>query len=351
MTFPVVVLGGPRSVRVDWREPGPVGPGQVRVRTLLSGISAGTELAQYRGLSPHLALRWDPALRLFGDAADDGSYPMESWGYEEVGEVVELGPGVREPRAGAIVWGSWGHRGEAVLDAGEAACRQLPPGQPAVAGAFARIGAIALNAVFDAGVLLGEWVAVFGQGVVGLLVTQLVRLSGGRVIAVDLVDRRLALARQLGAEHALRGGEGDVGRRIKELTGGRGADVSIEVSGACPALADAIRATAYGSRVVAAGFYQGGAGSLYLGREFHHNRVEVRSSQTSGVRPDIQHRWDRLRLERTVVAQAAQGRLQLEPLVSHRVPVERAAQAFAMLDTAGDGPVQVLLEFRAGRSG
>ncbi|MBO0708626.1 MAG: zinc-binding dehydrogenase [Candidatus Dormibacteraeota bacterium] len=334
-------------MRVDYRRSMPVGPDQVRVRTLLSGISAGTELTQYRGTSPLLTMRWDPVRRLFEDDSGVAPYPLETWGYEEVGAVVEVGRAVSEPAVGDVVWGSWGHRGEAVLEAGEAAPRRLEPGQTPLAGAFARMGAIALNAVFDAEVLLGEWVAVFGQGVVGLLVTQLATQSGARVIAVDLSQHRLALARRLGAEHVLAASEEDVAVRIKDLTGGRGADVAIEVSGAHAALAQAIRAIAYGSRVVAAGAYQGGAEALFLGREFHHNRVELRCSQTQGIRAGIQHRWDRLRIEQTVVALAAAGRLQLEPLVSHRLPVERAPEAYAMLDAGSEAAIQVLLEFSA----
>jgi 2-desacetyl-2-hydroxyethyl bacteriochlorophyllide A dehydrogenase len=345
MTYPVVVLESPRSVRVEQRPSTPPGPGQVRLRTLISGISAGTELAQYRGLSPHLSMHWDPVLRVFHENVGEASYPVETWGYEEVGEVVELGQGVSNPPPGALVWGSWGHRGEAVLDADEAASRQLLGNQPPLAGAFARIGAIALNAVFDAEVLLGEWVAVFGQGVVGLLVLQLVGLSGGHVIAVDLADNRLAIARRLGAAHALHAGGRDLAIRIKELTRGRGVDTSIEVSGTYQALVEAIRATAYNSRVVAAGFYQGGAEAVFLGREFHHNRIDIRSSQASAVRPEIKHRWDRLRLEKTIVDLAASGRVQLEPLVSHRLPVERAADAYAMLDAGSESAVQVLLDF------
>jgi threonine dehydrogenase-like Zn-dependent dehydrogenase len=211
-------------------------------------------------------------------------------------------------------------------------------------GVFARIGAIALNAVLDADVHAGETVAVFGQGVPGLLATQLVSLHGGRVIAVDAIPRRLELARALGATHAL-DARGGVAEQIRELTGGRGADVSVEISGRYEALADAIRATAYNARVVAAGFYQGEATALRLGEEFHHNRITVASSQISGVSPRLGGRWDRERLERAVMQLAAEGRLSLEPLVTHVVPAEDAADAFRLVDEHPEEVVQVVLEF------
>ena len=132
---------------------------------------------------------------------------------------------------------------------------------------------------------------------------------------------------------------------IKELTEGRGADVSIELSGYYAALHEAIRATAYASRVVVAGFPQGGGDALRLGEEFHHNRIELVSSQISNVAPRLAHRWSVPRLERTVVGLAAEGRLRLEPLVSHVLPAEQAADAFRLLDERPEEAVQVVLDF------
>ena len=135
--------------------------------------------------------------------------------------------------------------------------------------------AIALNAVLDADIHVGETVAVFGQGVPGLLCAQLAARNGGDVAVVDGIRRRLELAQRLGARHAIDFTAERPAEAIKALTGGRGADVSIEISGAAAALNEAVRATAYSSRVVASGFIQGGADALLLGEEFHHNRIEL----------------------------------------------------------------------------
>jgi 2-desacetyl-2-hydroxyethyl bacteriochlorophyllide A dehydrogenase len=323
----VVTFAAPREVVVRDEPDVPLRDGDVRVETLYSGISAGTELTQYRGSNPHLAKRWDAARRLFVDGDADEPYPL-AVGYEEVGRVVE--GGALAP--GTLVWGAWGHRSDATV-AGARACEcVLPEGLPPIAAVFARIGAIALNAVLDADVHVGETVAVFGQGVPGLIATQFVSLNGGRVIAVDALPCRLELARAFGAAHALD-------------ARGRGADVSIEISGRYEALAEAIRATAYGARVVAAGFYQGEGTALRLGEEFHHNRIQIVSSQISGVPPRLAGRWDRTRLEQTVMRLAAAGRLALEPLVTHVVAAEDAADAFRLLDERPEDAVQVVLEF------
>jgi 2-desacetyl-2-hydroxyethyl bacteriochlorophyllide A dehydrogenase len=341
-----LTVEAPGRIGRDYHEPQPLGPHEVRIATLYSGISAGTEMTAFFGSNPFLNRRWDPQARIFVDDDTSWTYPMPAMGYEEVGRVVELGSAVTKVRLGQVVWGTWRHRSEHVAPEDWAAARLLPEAVDPRLGIFSQIGAIALNAVLDAGIRLGEVVAVFGQGVPGLMVTQLARLNGGTVIAVDRLASRLDHARALGAAHALNAAEGDVAARIKSLTGGRGADVSIEISGAWPALHEAIRSTAYNSRVVACGFFQGEGQGLRLGEEFHHNRINLVCSQISGVNPGLDHRWDRARLDRTVMDLIAQGRVDFGRLISHTVPASRAQDAFDMLrDRPGDC-LQVVLDFQ-----
>ena len=323
--------------------------GQVRVRTSFSGISAGTELTAYRGSNPYLNRTWDPDLRLFVDHTTGVGYPLAGLGYSEVGEVVEVAPDVAEdpglPPVGAYVWGIWGHRGEAVLSAEKLRGCTVPAGLDPIAATFARVGAVALNAVLAADVHLGETVAVFGQGVLGLLATRLVRLSGGSVVAVDAVPGRLEKALEYGADTALDARDGTVGQQIRRLTEGRGADVAIEISGSYRALHEAIRAVAVNGRVVAAGFYQGDGVGLRLGDEFHHNRVGLICSQIGGVPPAVAGRWDQIRLNQTFLRLAASGRIDPVGLVTHLVPVHEAAAAYHMLDHGPYEALQVVLTF------
>ncbi|CAN5778757.1 zinc-binding alcohol dehydrogenase [soil metagenome] len=342
----LVRFAGPREVQVVEYPDAPLGPRDVRLTTLYSGISAGTELTAYRGSNPYLTKSWDPGRRLF--VAGDGSglgYPLDRWGYEEVGRIEELGSAVDPALAGQLVYGAWGHASSHVAPEGWAADRLVPPGVAPIAGTFARSGAIALNAVLDADVNLGETVAVFGQGVLGLLVTRLCVLASATVVAVDRVSHRLDLARQFGAHHVIDAGNDSPAERIRELTDGRGADVSVEVSGSYAALQEAIRSTAYNSQVVTVGFLQGGDVALRLGEEFHHNRIQLTCSQISGVNRRLDHRWTRERLEQTVMRFVADDRLAVTSLVSHVMPVERAGEAFAMLDRGDAGVLQVVLAF------
>jgi 2-desacetyl-2-hydroxyethyl bacteriochlorophyllide A dehydrogenase len=344
-----VQITSPRCVEVIDQPAPELGPGQVRVRTSYSGISAGTELTAYRGSNPYLTRSWDPELRLFVDDAGGLSYPVAGLGYSEVGQIVEAAPDVADdpglPPVGAQVWGIWGHRGEAVLPAEQLRGCTLPEGLDPVAATFARVGAVALNAVLAADVHLSETVAVFGQGVLGLLTTRLVRLSGGTVVAIDAVPGRLEKALEYGAGAVVDARDASAGPQLRLLTDGRGADVAIEISGSYPALHEAIRGVAVNGRVVAAGFYQGDGVGLRLGDEFHHNRVRLICSQIGGVPPDVAGRWSQTRLNQTFLRLAVDRQVDLLGLVTHVIPVEEAAAAYRMLDRRPHEALQVVLKF------
>jgi len=322
-------------------------PKEVRLRTLYSGISAGTELTAYRGSNPYLHKQWDPARKLFIPSEQPTlTYPVIGWGYEEVGEVVEVGDEVQDVSIGDIIFGTWGHRTHHIVDQEYARDRVQARSLAAIFGIFSQIGAIAMNGVHDARIRIGETAAVFGMGTLGQIVGQLARRSGAWVIGVDRFDKRLETALQSGAaDILLNAGEPDVAERIRDLTENRGADLAIEVTGAAPALNQAVRSVAYSARVIAMGFFQGEAAGLFLGEEFHHNRVNIVASQISGTDPDLSYRWNRLRLARTFMRLQAEGVVNLEPIISHVIPFENAHEAFRLLDQEPEHALQVVLDF------
>lgn len=345
----VVQFTAPHRVDVVEQAPSPLPAGHVRVRTRYSGISTGTELTVYRGSNPYLARRWDPYGRLF--VMHDGAltYPVVGIGYSEVGTIVELADDVPDaptgPRVGASVWGMWGHRGEAVLPAATLNGRVLAEDMDPLAATFARVGAVALNAVLAADIHLTETVAIFGQGVIGLLTTRLAVLSGAEVAAVDVLARRLKQAEQYGARILLNAATADCAAELRQLTGNRGVDVAIEMSGSHRALHEAIRSVTVNGRTVAAGFYQGDAIGLRLGEEFHHNRVQLVPSQIGGPPPGLAGRWDHDRLHRAFLDLVGAGTVDPLGLVSHVVPVRDAAGAYELLDQRPDEALQIVLEF------
>lgn len=326
------------------------------MRTIHSGISAGTELTAYRGTNPYLTSVWDPDIRLFRDAAeaDQLGYPLDGWGYSEVGEVVEVGPDASAdgispaagtlPTVGDVVWGIWGHRSEGILAIENLRGHVLPAGLDPLAASFVRVGAIALNGVLAADLGPGSTVVVFGQGVIGLIATRLAALNGATVFTVDAIEGRREHSLAWGASASF-APSASLALDIRELTGGRGADVAIELSGNYHGLKDAIRAVGADGTVVASGFYQGDAAPLRLGDEFHHNRVQVLASQIGSAPSRLRARWDVPRLQRTIVDALADGRLDAAALVTHRFSLEDAAAAYQLLDTDTAAALQVVLDF------
>ena len=250
-----LVLTAPRQLAFEPVSAAPLEPGQVRLKTLFSGISAGTELSQYRGTSPFMNRRWDADFRLFAAGENPSwSFPVRNLGYEEAGLIVETGSAVTRVRTGQHVFGTWGHRTTHVMAEEDAGARLIPDGADPRIGIFSHIGAVALNGVHDARIRIGDLVVVFGLGVPGQIVAQAARAAGATVFGVDPAASRRAMARRHGADRVLDPAAGSIADTVKSETAGRGADVCIEVSGVPAALAEAMRTVAYSSRVVAMGF-------------------------------------------------------------------------------------------------
>ena len=240
--------------------------------------------------------------------------------------------------------GIWGHRSEAVVPA-EAVAWRTWSADDAISGTFARVGSIALNAVLAGDVRVGDKVAVFGQGVIGLLATRLAALAGAEVVAVDMLPRRLEAARTMGAtETVAADAAGGAGAVVREWSGG-GVDAAIEISGSDRALHEAVRSVVVEGLVVASGFYQGGAVNLRLGEEFHHNRVRIVASQISGTPVGLGDRWDQPRLVRTFMGLVRDGRVDAASLVTDVVEAADVAAVFERLDRGDPDILQAVLRF------
>ena len=218
----VVRFTGPYQVEIaEYVERTP-GPNQVLLATLYSGISSGTELSHYRGTNPFIHKVQNPATHLFEPVDDADWFPRLS-GYEEVGQVIAVGPEVTGVVVGDVIYGTWQHHSTRILNGALAQRQKLPAGLDPICGIFSQIGAIVLNGILDAEINVGETVAVFGQGTPGLIAGQLARLSGATVIAVDLYESRLQLAaaRAAGPRHQRRHGRPGRGNPAPDRRHGR----------------------------------------------------------------------------------------------------------------------------------
>ena len=114
---------------------------------------------------------------------------------------------------------------------------RLPESLPYPQAAMVEPVSIAIHAVQRTKIPAGGTAVVIGSGMIGLLVIQALRWAGaGRIVAVDLADNRLALARQLGATHTVNSSNADVAAEVAQITAGLGADVSFEVVGFTPTM-------------------------------------------------------------------------------------------------------------------
>jgi 2-desacetyl-2-hydroxyethyl bacteriochlorophyllide A dehydrogenase len=305
-------------------------PGEVRIQTVVSAISHGTEMLVYRGEVPTDLPLDLPTL------AGDYAFPIK-YGYASVGRVVDAG--VEHLSPGDLVFVHHPHQDAFVIPADLPV--RLPEGIDPTIGLFFANLETALNVVLDTPLQLGETALVFGQGVVGLLVTQLLKLAGaGKVLAVEPLKKRRELALEVGADETFEPDE-DLRGPILAATAGRGADVAVEASSAGAALQAAVGAVATEGTVVVASWYGTRPVTLALGGHFHRGRVRLRSSQVGRIDPELGPRWDLAR--RTEAVLGLLPRLRLKELVSHQIHFEDAPEAYRLVDESPDEVVQVVL--------
>lgn len=323
----------PRTVEIRDEPLFPPGPGELLVRTIASALSLGTELLVYRGLVPT-----DMPLDL-PTLAGSFAFPIK-YGYAAVGRVIDAGPGVARFAPGDLVFALHPH--QTLFVAPERVVARLPPGLDPLLGLFTANLETALNIVHDSPLRLGETAVVFGQGVVGLLTAQLLRLAGARVLTVDPLERRQALSRLVGADGALAPGP-DLAAAIRAQNGGRAADMAVEVSGNGAALQAAIDCVLDEGTVLVASWYGLKPVTLDLGSHFHRGRVRLRSSQVGRLNPELTPRWDHARRLATVTDLLP--RLRLAELITHRFAFAAAAEAYALVDERPGECGQVVLVY------
>lgn len=325
-------------------------PDEIRAEAVLSGISHGTEMNLYRGTSPFNDRHFDPDLRLFLPGEEHTDY-SDYLGYEWVGRVVEVGTAVTHLKVGDLLHMPLPHSETHTFVPEDVPYRgrieALPPSITPDSAACLALAGVALQAVHDARIKVGDRVVIFGMGVIGLLAVQLARLNGAAWIdAVDLFPLRRDLALRFGADRVLDPGACDVGYEVKTVSAHHGADVAIEVSGHYAALHEAIRSVRKSGMVVAGGYYQGGGSPLRLGEEWHHNRITMVSSMAVWENPHRDYpNWDRIRINATVTDLMASGRLRTDGLITHRIPFENAQEAYELIDAKPAEVVKVVLSY------
>jgi len=325
-----VTFTAPRQVELRQESLPALGADCVLVETICSAISAGTEMLVYRGQFPREV-----------DSVDSISsgldYPT-AYGYACVGRVIEHGSHVDPKWAGRLIFSFQPHASHFITSTD--CLVPIPENISPETACFLPNMETAVNLVQDAAPILGERVLVLGQGVIGLLTTSLLReFPLESLLTADHYELRRKAS---GVTVSLDSSASNFREQVKSLLKS-GADLTLELSGSPSALDDAIALTCFSGRVVIGSWYGEKRAPIDLGHSFHHSRIKLISSQVSTIAPELSARWDKSR--RFDVAWKALERIKPEKWITHRFPIEHAADAYRLLDERPQETIQVIFNY------
>ncbi|HEY3973290.1 MAG TPA: Gfo/Idh/MocA family oxidoreductase [Candidatus Sulfotelmatobacter sp.] len=348
-----------------------VAPHHVIVRPHYSLISSGTETASIHRGGALGAVAENPSYigKILDVMRNEG--PLRTTrevlakfseyavlGYSGAGVIIQKHSNVLDLEVGDhVAYGGEGTgHAEAIL-VGQNLVARIPDNVAFEHACFTTLGSIALNAVRIANISLGEKVAVIGLGLVGQLIAQLARLQGGFVVATDLKPDRVALARQLGADSALLGG-GQFSQQVSSITGGIGVDCAIIAAAAksdapCRVAVEICRDR---GRIVDVGavelnfpWYESYLKEIqvFMARAYGPGSYDSTYEKQGRDYPLPYVRWTEKRNMEEFLRLAAQGRLQIEGLTTHRFPLEDAPRAYDVIMDSTQNSLAVLLKYPA----
>lgn len=203
----------------------------------------------------------------------------------------------------------------------------LPESMPFEEGALLEPAAVAVHALRQVGVDIGDRVAIFGAGPIGLFLAEFARLWGAaQVMLVDIDANKLRFAKEMGFENTVNARETDAVAELYRLTGGKGCDVCIEGAGASQTLEQALKACRPFGRITAMG---NPAGDMHLSQkgywELLRKQLTLKGTWNSGYAPLPKNDWQ-------IACEAiSKGLVAAAPLITHRFPMEQHGEAFQMM--------------------
>ena len=328
----------------EWHidDPDHLKPNQVEIKSMYSLISSGTELKIFKGAFDEAALD----VNIKGMEDQSMKYPL-AYGYSMVGVVIRCGENVTDAPdiIGKTVFSFSPHASQVILD--RKSIQIVPDGISPKDAIFMPSVETALSIVHDAHIRLGENVAVYGQGLIGVLVTailstyhyhhdQILPSSSsvlGHLTVFDTLPDRLAMASIMGASQALLPSESESAGPF---------DVSIEVSGNSKALQSAIDQTRDGGRIIIGSWYGNSSIDLKLGIDFHRSHKTIKTSQVSNIPPELSLLWDKKR--RFDLAWELVRQIKPSRLITKILTLDRAQDAYEALDKGKD--IAIAFEYK-----
>ncbi len=334
-----VLVPAQNQVRLDTEtiDPGALGENQLLIETDWTFISAGTELANFTGIEPQV---WQ--------AGTWCHYPWRS-GYANVGTVLDTGSDVTRAKVGDRVFTYARHEKYAFYEQSKLVY-PVPADLPLDIAVASRMAGVAATAILVTTLHGTPTVVVFGLGIVGNLAAQMFRARGCRVIAVDPVQHRRDLAASVGISVTIGGSPEEVQAQIMDLTDGQGAPIVVEAVGHSAVCMQALAATRRFGQLVVLGTPRAPVeGNLtdFLG-EVHYRSIRVLSSfeWQYPMYPAINADISQYEKQRMVFDWVREGRIQLEPLISHRLAPREIEEAYLGLLNAKDTFTGVALQWK-----
>ena len=338
----------PRRIEIRSETLSALASGRLLIQTLFTAISPGTEMLLYRGEAPPNIVADENIASLAGELC----YPLK-YGYASVGRVTDAGSLDLAGWVNQIVFSFQPHQTHFIARPDQAIL--IPEGITPEQALFLPNMETAVNFVMDGQPLIGERVAIFGQGIVGLLTTALLaQFPLEKLITFDHFPLRRAASLKAGANESLSPeflriptSDSRSHEFPKVPTNSQkfpsSFDLTYELTGSPAALNDAIGVTGYDGRVVIGSWYGQKRAPIDLGGYFHRSRIRLISSQVSTLAPQFSGRWDKAR--RFDVAWEMIRRVRPERWITHRIPFERAEKAYQSLDQTPHEAIQTILEY------
>jgi len=310
---PAVVFSAPNEIEIRTVELPDVGPQDVRIRTVCSGISQGTE-------------RWllTDRYRWTGGIPQYPHFP----GYQAAGVVEEVGAEVHDLRPGDRVfaqgtrfadpdarYGLGSHTGALVQ--ARADVTALDPGADLAAASLLRMAGVSRHGVRLTGVNPDDLVVVIGQGMIGQMSAQAARRQGARAIAADVIPARVDASAAHSADRAVDASVEDLGAVVHEEAPD-GADVVIDTTGISGMFDTCVELVRREGRICLQGYYPDP-----VEVDFHPTHLK-RTTVTFPCWVDREH-------DAELAADLAAGRVVIEPLITHRIPYTDAVAAFELV--------------------
>ncbi|NBD23886.1 zinc-dependent alcohol dehydrogenase [Paenibacillus glycinis] len=330
-----LLAAAPRKAAIGDYEERQLQPNEVRVKVEHASPKHGSELAGFRGESPHTADYFDEEWNMFlrretSDKETDGGFGRWNLGNQWVGIVTEAGADVSEYAIGERVCGYGGVRETHIVNAvNNYYLKKVPAGMSWKNAVCFDPAQFALGGIRDAHVRAGDRVAIFGLGAIGQIAAQMAKLAGANWVAViDPIEKRREVAIRAGADAGYDPVNQDVGLELKKATGKLGVDVIIETSASEFALQQALRGLAYGGTIAFVGWARAFKGGLDLGREAHFNNAKIVFSRACSE-PNPDHpRWSWRRLEDVCWDMLLKGKLDCEEIINPVVPFLESADGY-----------------------